>query len=444
VPSRRTRPCPPPTSAPLRQSIWQLAQQGQPAEAIARALRLAPRTVYRLCARFRQAGEPVAPCYDRCGRPPPLPFRDLRQQVLALRRLHRSWGAGRIRVQLQRQHPQQPLPDLSTLRRWLAQAGLAPLATHRAPPAAPRADHPHQIWQVDASEQLSLRSGQRVCWLRLVDEASGAVLHSHVFAQARWLEVEDLAVQEALRRPLAHWGRPEGLRVDNGGPWTCPQGSLPSPIQLWLAGLGIALHRNRPRCPQANGKVERSQRTAQAWAEPGQCDTPEQLQQRLDEEDRVQRECFPFRDGHSRWQAYPELCHSGRGYALGMWEAVCWDLGRALECLAGYVVWRKVDRWGAVSLYDHRLGVGRAYAGQLVRVSFAKDSGDWVFECDGQPVGRAAAAITAEGICRLQLSRRPGRSARRTQARRAQREGVGGPGQGAPGTGDRPAQAGGK
>jgi transposase len=443
VPSWRTRPCPPPTPAPLRQSLWQLVQQGLSAGAIARSLRLSLRTVYRLRARFRPAGQPCAPAYDRCGRPPAPHFRDLRPEVLALRRLHRGWGAGRIRVQLRQQHPKQPLPDLSTIRRWLARAGLAPPPATPATPAAPRARCPHQIRQADASERLSLRSGQRVCWLRVVDEATGAVLDSQVFAQGRWAEVEDGAVQQALRHGFARWGRPEGLRVDNGGPWTCPQGSLPSPVELWLAGLGIALHRNPPRRPQANGVVERSQRTAQAWAEPGQCDTPEQLQRRLDEEDRIQRECLPFRDGRSRWQVYPELCHSGRGYALGTWEEVCWDLGAALECLARHAVWRKVDRSGAVSLYDHRLRVGMAYAGAVIRVSFAKDSGEWVFASDGQEVGRAAAGITAAGICQLRLSRRPGRSARRTQARRAQQERRAGPGPGGPGTVDRPAPPGG-
>jgi hypothetical protein len=248
-------------------------------------------------------------------------------------------------------------------------------------------------------------------------------------------------VQQTLRQVFVRWGRPEGLRVDNGSPWTCPQGSWPCPLELWLAGLGIALHRNRPRCPQANGTVERSQRTGQAWAEPGLCDTPEQLQRRLDEEDRIQRECFPFQLGPSRQQVYPALCHSGRGYALGLWEEVCWDLDAALQCLARYVVWRKVDRWGSVSLYDHRLRVGRAYAGAVIGVRLAKDSGDWVFEHQGQEVGRAASGITAAGICQLQLSRRPGRSARRTEARREQKA-QGGAGPGSPVPGNQPAPPG--
>jgi len=134
---------------------------------------------------------------------------------------------------------------------------------------------------MDAAEKVRLRSQQQVCWLRLVDEATGAVLFSRVFAQACWAEVGAEAVQAALRQAFARWGRPKGLRVDNGVPWVYRE-KLPSALELWLAGLGVALHRNQPRRPQQNGKVERSQGVAKTWAEPEQCDTPEQLQSRLD------------------------------------------------------------------------------------------------------------------------------------------------------------------
>jgi Helix-turn-helix domain len=418
---RRFLPCPPPTSAALRHELWTRAQQGEPPEAIACALRLSPRTVRRLLARFRTAGQPVAACYRRCGRPRSAAFQHLRGEVLALRRLHRGWGTGRLRVQLGLLHPHEPLPNVRTLRRWLAQAGLAAAAPRVSAPPRPRAEEPHQVWQMDAAERVPLRSGQQVSWLRLVDEASGAALFSQVFAQGHWGEVGAAAVQQALRAAFARWGRPEGLRVDNGVPWVSKEGP-PTDLELWLAGLGVLLHRNRARCPQANGKVERGQRTARAWAEPGQCDTPEQLQRRLDEEDRVQRELFPALEGRSRWEAYPALCHSGRGYAGLPWESVCWDYEAALECLARQPLSRQVDRSGAVSLYDHGHRVGIAYAGQRVRVRLAVATREWVFELGEREVGRAPARhLSAEGICQLQLSRRPGRSAERTQRRRRRR-----------------------
>jgi transposase len=410
----------PPTPELLRRELWTLARHGQPPESIADTLQLSVRTVRRLLARFRSHGQAVPPTYQRCGRPCTPAFQHLRAEVLAWRRLHSGWGAGRLHVQLRQHHPGESLPDVSTLRRWLKRAGLA-ATPPRAPVALwPWADQPHQIWQMDATEQLPLRSGQRVSWLRLIDEASGAALFSQIFAQGCWAAVGAAAVQQTLRAAFARWGRPHGLRVDNGTPWVSQEG-LPTDLELWLAGLDVRLHRNRPHRPQANSKVERSQRTARAWAEPGSCDTPEHLQTRLDEEDRVQREEFAFAEGHSRRDAYPALYHSGRGYALLGWESVCWDLEAALACLARQALGRKVDRSGRVSLYDHRYRVGVEYAGERVHVRLEVATRAWVFVCGDREVGRAAARQLSEAsICQLCLSRRPGRSAERTRRKRGQ------------------------
>jgi len=44
-----------------------------------------------------------------------------------------------------------------------------------------RAHRPHEVWQMDAAERIRLGSGQRVSWLRLLDECSGAVLQTTIF-----------------------------------------------------------------------------------------------------------------------------------------------------------------------------------------------------------------------------------------------------------------------
>jgi hypothetical protein len=44
-----------------------------------------------------------------------------------------------------------------------------------------RAAVPHAVWQIDASEYIALATGQRVSWLRVIDECSGAVLQTVVF-----------------------------------------------------------------------------------------------------------------------------------------------------------------------------------------------------------------------------------------------------------------------
>jgi hypothetical protein len=223
--------------------------------------------------------------------------------------------------------------------------------------------------------------------------------------QASWATVGAVAVQAALRRSFARWGRPERLRVDNGTPWGAT-GGLPTVLALWLAGLEVTLVRNPPRRPQANGVAERSQGVSAAWAEPQTCADATVLQQRLQEEDRIQREVYPSVDGRSRWQAYPDLYHSGRGY-VELGEPYCWSLEQALAYLARYRVRRIVAKSGKVSLYDRGHMVGKEYSGQVVYVRLDSLQGEWVF-CNGDHQElrrRPAAEMTQERIRALSIAR---------------------------------------
>jgi transposase InsO family protein len=402
-----------------RQAIWRRHQQGESAAVIAKALALKVRSVRRLLLGFGRAGGPTQPAYQHCGRQPCQDHHALCPQVLALRRLHPTWGAGRILAELSKSIALPALPNRSTIKRWLSDAGLAP---PRCPtrPAAPRASRVHQVWQMDACERIPLTDGSRVCWLRLVDEASGAVLLTWVFACGYWNDVPKQAVRDLLRLAFARWGRPEAIRVDHGTPWVCA-GGLPSDLELWLAGLDVALYQIRVRRPQDNGKVERSNGTAKRWAEPSKQENALALQQRIDEEDRIQREVFRDDQGLTRRQRYPDLVHSGRGYA-GSCEAAMWDWSAALLCLAGRRVRRKVSPQGQVSLYDHKYTVSQDWAGQAVEVSFDAPTLQWRFVCGQSELSSSAAGqITQARVLGLQLAGRPGRSSRQTAARKAKR-----------------------
>jgi transposase InsO family protein len=152
--------------------------------------------------------------------------------------------------------------------------------------------------------------------------------------------------------------------MDNGTPWGA-SGGLPTALVLWLAGLGIGVLHNPPRCPQDNGVIERSQGTGKRWAEPWQCDGVADLQQRIDEADQRQRQRYPYRNGHSRSVVFPELWHSGRRYSEA-WEQRHWDLGLAEALLSEQVVARQVDATGCVSLYSRNVYVGKSWARQTV------------------------------------------------------------------------------
>jgi hypothetical protein len=191
-----------------------------------------------------------------------------------------------------------------------------------------------------------------------------------------WGHVADTTVQEALRVAFTRWGLPRHLRVDNGKPWGS-WSDLPPALALWLIGLGIELIWNDPCRPQQNGVVERSQGTAKRWAEPQACQSVDELQTRLAEDDQLQRERYPVVKGQSRWQLFPGLAHSGRPYRAAA-EARVWSLERVREHLAGYAVPRRVDSQGKVSAYNRNVYVGVVCKGQHVWLQFDPEQTHWL------------------------------------------------------------------
>jgi hypothetical protein len=373
---------------------------------------VALRTVQRLFARFARRGDDgIAPDYHHCGQQQAQATDpELLPQLLQTRRDHPRWGSEMIRLELE-EHTDS-LPSARTLRRHLHQAGLQPAPSGRRPAAAvprvPRAERPHQGWQTDASEELRLRTRQRVCWLRLVDECSGAFLQTVVFPYARWEHVPRHAIQEALRQTFACWGLPGRFRVDNGYPWGST-GAFPPEMALWLIGLGVGMLWIPPGRPQHNGVVEHAQGTGQDWAEPQTCGSVAELQQRCERFDRRQRERYPYRGRCSRWEVYPELVHSGRPYRRRQ-ERSLWELQRVLAVLSGVVVPRRVDCTGSVSLYNRTRYVGKPSIGKEVYVSLDPGGPTWVIadEAGRELRTHPAEELTAERICSLSVGGRKG------------------------------------
>jgi Mu transposase-like protein len=208
---------------------------------------------------------------------------------------------------------------------------------------------------------------------------------------------------------------PRRVRVDNGAPWGS-KGDLPTDLALWLIGLGVEVIWNPPRRPQDNGVIERSQGTGKRWAEPHACRDAADLQRRVDEMDRIQREAYPAVRGASRAAAHPGLAHSGRAYDPAA-EASGWDAGRVAGHLAGYAVPRRVDRGGAVSLYNRNRYVNTALAGRMVYVTLDPEEMEWVFAGrDGACYRRQKAEeLAAERVMRLEVTNRRDRPRRSRQ-----------------------------
>jgi len=196
------------------------------------------------------------------------------------------------------------------------------------------------------------------------------------------------------------------LRIDNGMPWGS-RGDLPTDLACWLAGLGVGLRTNPPRRPQANGVIERYQGVGKSWGEPHRCRSAAELQRRLDELDRWQRDLYPTTAGRPRCDVYPGLKHSGRRYARAR-EKTLWDLGRAWAWVGAHLVSRQVDSQGKVSLYNRPYTVGLKWRGRTIWVGFDPERGEWMFQDEGGHEIRrqTASELSAERILALNVTNR--------------------------------------
>lgn len=367
------------------------------------------RSVRRLFARFDELGKDgIAPNYELCGiKHPDKTPEALRKKVLQVRQKHPTWGAPLVQVMMQRESPQREWPSARTMQRWFRQAGLGPAPAGRRPASdTDRAGTPHQIWQMDAKEKMTLATGTQACWLRVVDEFSGAVLATFAFSSGSFTALGPWVVQDKLRTVFACWGRPGAFRVDNGAPWGS-RGDLPTDLALWLIGLEIEMIWNPPRQPQCNGVVERSQGVGAAWVEPHTCRSVRELQARLRKMDGIQREEYPHVADKSRMAVYPKLKHPARTYSTA-WEKKHWNFSQVAEHLAGYGITRRVDRGGKVSIYERPYYVGARYAGDRVHICFDPEALQWIFSLeDGTEIrSRPAIGITRTRIQRLDVTNR--------------------------------------
>jgi len=173
---------PAPIPVPIRQAIMRRSKSGATTTELSLEFGIPARTVRNLLKRFRDRnGDGLAPDYHRLPQPPPPPKHPAYAAAVLLRQEHPGWGAGLIRVYLRKQGIE-PLPCVRTIQRWFQRAGLGPPPPGRRPASASdRATKPHQVWQVDAAEEITLGDGSRACWLRITDEFTGAVLHTAIF-----------------------------------------------------------------------------------------------------------------------------------------------------------------------------------------------------------------------------------------------------------------------
>ncbi len=174
---------------------------------------------------------------------------------------------------------------------------------------------------------------------------------------------------------FSQWGMPKFIKSDNGEPFGVPTRDVLPIMSLWLAGWGIQHILNRPRRPTDNAKVENNQGTSARWAEVYRCADVSQLQERLDEAARCQREVYKVtRLGNvSRKELFPTLYDNPRKF-----DEACFDEQRAYELLSQVIYPRKVSSAGTITLYSKSFSVGLKHKGTVVFCKFSPKDVAWL------------------------------------------------------------------
>ncbi len=199
------------------------------------------------------------------------------------------------------------------------------------------------------------------------------------------------------------WGRPQRIRVDNGGPWAT-WADVPTALALWWVGLGIQPVWNRAYRPTDNARVERCHGVLQAWAEPATCADLPAWQARLDWACQTQRDVYPAVAGQSRAATFPALRENPRPSHAG--EPEPFEVARVWQYLAPGRYPRRVSKIGQITLYGQPYAVGRARAGTQVWVRLDAETGTWVIQDEhGAELRRhPAAQLTRARILQLEVA----------------------------------------
>jgi len=387
-----------------RREFWRRHQAGLSYTEIAAQMGVSKECIRYWCRRQRDGGE----VFSRYGRSPSglLSHFDpkVRYVLLRLRVQHPRQGPSRLLYHLCKRPSLRglPLPSETQIGRYLRQwprfhrnHACQPRRQRPAPPT-----RPHQRWQLDFKMGIALRNGTLVNLHTIYDPFAKACLAAVVYPAGQVGQAPHKVVLSAaratIRRCFAAWGTlPQEVQTD-GETTLVGQRShgFPSPLTLWLVGLGIRHLVIRPGRPTDNAEVERCHRTICDYAVAGNehCDC-QALQQVLDQAAGELVAELPSRAAGCGNQpplvAHPELLQKPQPFQREH-ELALFDLNRVDEYLATYTWERRVSKVGQVELGAHRYSVGRAYAHRPMLARYDPAQRQFVFFEPAQPTSEVA------------------------------------------------------
>jgi putative transposase len=361
---------------------------------VCRQYGISRKTGYKWLARYREEG--VEGLKDR-SRAPKRPSNGLGGEVeaavIAARAAHPTWGAKKLRVLLEREHPRTAWPARSTIAEVLRRHGLVvPRRRRRRTPPQEgpfgSCNGPNAVWCVDFKGWFRTGDGSRCDPLTVSDAYSRYLLRCQAMANT-----DGGSVRPLMEASFREYGLPGAIRSDNGAPFASRGVGGLSLLSVWWIKLGIVPERIEPGQPQQNGRHERMHLTLKAET----ASPPERsLRAQQSRFDAFRREFNEVRPHEGLGMRTPGSCYvaSLRAYPARLEDPgypVGWCLRRV--CDRGEFRWRV-----------RKVFLGRALEGELVGL---EDLGGRYWRVW---FSRMALGVLAEGHQRL-LSVREGRQA---------------------------------
>ena len=379
------------TTVQQRQEMARLADQGESYQSVADQAGVSFWTARKWIRQARRGGLPAL--VTTLGRPASGPLSSfdplVRYVALRLKLEHKTWGAAYV-VKKMGERPSlkgKRLPDPTVVWRYWRSFGDRLFPKRRpAQPKRPPGGVAHGVWQMDAKESVPVAGVGVVTFNQARDEFGRATvmhrIHPAEQPEQRIVKLTTAQVQQDCRIAFTEWGLPDAIQTDQASIFVDADPTpFPTQLTLWWVGLGIEHH--LASSPLRNGCIERGHRTLNERTLADQhFNDAEKLQKQVDADwHELNVEC-PSRakgcDGQPPLIAHPELLVPRRPYRPE-WELDSFGLERVDDYLATRTWLRTVSEVGQVSLGGQRYGLGIAWAGQTVSVSFDPEQRQYMF-----------------------------------------------------------------
>jgi hypothetical protein len=322
---------------------------------------------------------------------------EMRDVIKEWRTAHPGWGAGTLRVELtlDKRFADLPIPSGSRIAAYLKSEKFPrPYQRHTelSNPAPQKLSQCHEEWELDAQGVCKVAGVGLVNLINIGDPLS------HVRMSWACLNRRKAAgpdYQLALRRAFLCFGKPLVISLDHDSAFfdnTTPS-PFPSPLHLWLLGMGVEVRFLEHRPPREHAFIERTHQIVHRQAVQGQTATPSSLQPYLDQRLEFLNHHYPSRslNGQAPLSAYPQAHHSGREYRPE-WEEGALDLQKIYAYLARQEWFRQTSDKGQLLLGSRRYGLGKDWSKQAIRITFDASAQEYIcVGADGQQTERLIA-----------------------------------------------------